>query len=275
MKIIEVKGAHVPALGFGTWQLSGPACTQAVLTALEVGYRHIDTAEMYGNEREVGAALRDSGLRRREIFLTTKVWHDHLRPHELRRAATASLERLGTDQVDLLLIHWPNPEVPLAESLDALRELCDEGRTRFVGVSNFTVALLKEAVERHGADLLGNQVEYHPFLPQNAVLGYLRAQGMMLTAYCPLAQGRVRDDTTLNKIGKKHGKTGTQVALRWLLEQDGVAAIPKSRSDEHIRANFNVFDFELSQEDMAAIDGLSAANQRFVNPSWAPAWDPA
>ncbi len=275
MKIIELKGARVPALGFGTWQLTGAGCTRAVLTALEVGYRHVDTAEMYGNEKEVGAAIHESGLRRRDIFLTTKVWYEHLRHDQLKRAAAASLERLGTDYVDLLLIHWPNLDVPLAESLDALRELRDEGKARFIGVSNFTVALLKEAVDRHAADLVCNQVEYHPLLPQNAVLGFLRAHGMMLTAYSPLARGQLRDDPTLNRIGEKHGKSATQVALRWLMEQDGVAAIPRSGSERHIRANLDIFDFELSQEDMAAIDGLGAGNQRFVDPSWAPEWDAA
>ncbi|HET6522316.1 MAG TPA: aldo/keto reductase, partial [Geminicoccaceae bacterium] len=268
MKIIELRGARVPALGLGTWQLTGAGCTRAVRTALDIGYRHVDTAEAYGNEAEVGAGLRESGVDRGLIFLTTKVWYENLRPADFKRSVAASLRRLGTDYVDLLLIHWPNPSIPLGESLGALQEVRAEGKVRFVGVSNFTVRLLKESVGKHGADLLCDQVEYHPFLSQNAVLGYLRANDMMLTAYSPLARGKVVDDPTLGAIGGKYGKNAGQVALRWLVEQDGVAAIPRSSSERHIRANFEIFDFELSHEDKAAIDRL-AGNQRFVSPSWA------
>lgn len=273
MQEIAIKGVRVPALGFGTWQLSGRSCVEAVHGALELGYRHIDTAQMYGNESEVGRALRDSGIARGEIFLVTKVAPGNYARAAVRRSTEESLRRLGVDQVDLLLIHWPTGERPIAETLGAMAELREEGKTRFIGVCNFTVKLLEEAVEGLGADLLCNQVEYHPFLSQRAVLGALERHGLMLTAYTPLARGQVQRDATLVKIGRKYGKSPVQVALRWLLDQPHVAAIPKAASRAHAAANIDIFDFRLAPEDRAAIDALRG-NHRVVDPGWGPDWDP-
>jgi 2,5-diketo-D-gluconate reductase B len=273
MKHLEIKGARVPALGLGTWQLSGQRCVEAVRQALELGYRHVDTAQMYGNETEVGRGLRDSGVPRGEIFLTTKVAPGNLAGAELRRSAEESLKRLGVDAVDLLLIHWPTGEAPLGETLDALAKLREQGKTRFIGVSNFTVKLLKEAVETLGADILCNQVEYHPYLSQRPVMAALQRYGLMMTAYTPLARGQVQRDGALAEIGGKYGKSPAQVALRWLLDQANVAAIPKAASRAHAAANFDIFDFTLAEEDRAAIDAMRG-NQRVVDPGWGPHWDP-
>jgi 2,5-diketo-D-gluconate reductase B len=272
MKYLHVKDARVPALGFGTFEITGSQCVEMVRYALEVGYRHIDTAQVYENEAEVGKALRESGIDRREIFLTTKVWMDNLPYSDVKRSTEESLRRLNTEYVDLLLIHWPNDAVPVAATLEAMQELKAQDKIRHIGVSNFTVALLKKAIEVHSADLLCNQVEYHPFLSQRPVLDYLYTQKMMLTAYSPLARGEVVRDSTLKRIGQNYGKSPAQVALRWLLQQDAVAAIPKAASREHCRSNFQIFDFSLSDEEMAAIDKLTG-NRRMIDPGWAPEWD--
>ena len=274
MKYVELKGARVPALGFGTWMLTGRHCLDMVRLALEIGYRHIDTAQAYGNEAEVGDALAGSGVDRGEVFLTTKVWMDKLADGPLQRSVEGSLRKLRTDHVDLLLIHWPSRSVPLAQTLRALGQVRDDGRARHLGVSNFPVSLLREAVETHGADLLCDQVEYHPFLSQRPLLDALRSYGMMLTAYSPLARGEVARDRTLAEIGARHGKSPAQVALRWLIEQDGVAAIPKASNERHSRDNFDIFDFELSDDDRAVIDRLPK-NRRRIDPGWAPQWDAA
>ena len=274
MKYLDMKGTRVPALGLGTWQLSGGACIEAVSEALGLGYRHIDTAQMYGNEAEVGRALRGSGVPRDEIFLTTKVAPGNLAAADVRRSTEESLRRLGLDHVDLLLIHWPSGEAPLGETLGAMEALRDAGKTRFIGVSNFNVALIDEAIERHGADLLCNQVEYHPFLSQRAVLAALSRRGMMLTAYAPLARGAVGRDATLAAIARRLGKSPAQIALRWLIEQDGVAAIPKAARREHLAANIDIFDFSLAAEDRTAIDARRG-ERRLVDPGgWSPRWDP-
>ncbi len=273
MHYIGVKGVKVPALGFGTWGLSGRQAYETTRQALDLGYRHIDTAQIYGNEAEIGRAIRDSGIARDEIFLTTKVAPSNLRAATVRRSHEESLQRLGLAAVDLLLIHWPNPQIPLTETLEALARLRDEGKTRSIGVSNFTVKLLEEAVERHGAELLCNQVEYHPFLAQKSVRAAVRRYGMMLTAYAPVARGRVFTDKTLVAIGKKYGKSAGQVALRWLIEQDGVAAIPKAARREHAAANIDIFDFALSPEDRAAIDGLAEGDRLVEWGGYSPHWD--
>jgi 2,5-diketo-D-gluconate reductase B len=191
----------------------------------------------------------------------------------LQRSTDASLKRLKTDYVDLLLVHWPNPAIPLGETLGAIAQVKAEGKARHIGVSNFTVALLGAAVADHGADLLANQVEYHPFLSQKPVLACLNLHGMMLTAYRPVAKGETNQDSVLAGIGKKYGKSGAQVALRWLIEQDRVAAIPKAASREHCQANFDIFDFSLDAADAAAIAALTG-NRRYLDPAWAPEWDP-
>lgn len=273
MQYIGVKGVKVPALGFGTWAMSGSDAYDATSGAFELGYRHIDTAQIYGNETEIGRAIRDSGIARGDIFLTTKIAPNNLHAAAAKRSHEESLRRLGLDQVDLLLIHWPNPQVKLGETLQALTELREEGKTRFIGVSNFTVKLLREAVEHHGADLLCNQVEYHPFLAQRAVCDALKRYGMMLTAYAPVARGRVFKDKRLTAIGRKYGKSGGQVALRWLIEQDGVAAVPKAAKREHAAANIDIFDFTLSPEDRAAIDALAEGDRLVDWWGYSPDWD--
>lgn len=275
MQFVSAKGAQLPALGLGTWALSGRTCYDAVRTALAIGYRHIDTAQLYGNESEVGDAIRDSGVPRGDIFVTTKVPMGELRAAQIRRNVAQSLKRLGSDYVDLLLIHWPSQREPLAETLGAFAEARAKGQTRFIGVSNFTVALLREAIETHRADVVCNQVEYHPDLSQRPVLAALAKYGLFLTAYAPLGRGRVAADRDLLRIGQAHGKTPSQVALRWLLDQPNVAAIPKSSNREHLAANFAIFDFSLSAADRALIDAKRGAT-RLVDPAgWAPAWDPA
>jgi 2,5-diketo-D-gluconate reductase B len=272
METLNVKGERLPRIGFGTSQISGRACTEIVKTALAVGYRHIDTAQAYGNEEAVGRAIAQSGVKREEIFLTTKVWRSSLDAKGVKRSTAESLDRLGTGYVDLLLVHWPNDSIPMGETLAAFAELKSAGKARHIGVSNYTMRHLKEAVETHKADLFCNQLEYHPNLNQDALLGALRGYGMALVAYSPLGRGRLVKNSVLAAIGKKHGKSASQVALNWLVTQDGVAAIPKASSESHCRANLEVFDFELSAGERAEIAKLDE-NSRVWLPSWGPSWD--
>lgn len=273
MDYIVLKGARVPALGFGTWPIHGSECTRAVLSALAIGYRHIDTAQMYGNEAEIGRAIRQSGIARNDLWLTTKLWRDSLKARDVRRGIDERLTLLGTDYLDLLLIHWPDPATPLRETLEAMAEARAAGKVRHIGVSNFPVKLMREAVEAVGADIMCNQVEYHPLLSQNRVIEYARSHDMMITAYCPLARGRLCEHPLLSAIGRRYGKTVEQVALRWLVQQDGVAAIPKSTHASYQKSNFDIFDFRLSAEDMASIHA-AAGRQRLINMSSGTAWDP-
>jgi len=263
-------GARVPALGFGTWRMRGRDARDGVEHALALGYRHVDTARMYENEAEVGAALRASAVPRADVWLTTKVWMEQLRAPDLRRSADASLRDLGTDYVDLLLVHWPNPAIPLAETLGALRAVRDAGKARQIGVSNFPLALLREAFGLEPG-LVNDQVEYHPYLAQDALLAELRPRGAFLTAYTPLAKGAVLDDPVIREIASGHGKSPAQVTLRWLVQQGGVAAIPKAASARHREANLAVFDFSLSDDEMARIHGL-ARGHRITDPDWGPEW---
>jgi 2,5-diketo-D-gluconate reductase B len=272
---ITLKNKKIPALGYGTWQLKGAGCTAGVAKALEIGYRHIDTAQIYENEAEVGAALQSSGVKREDIFLTTKVWISELRDGALQKSVDVSLKKLKVDHVDLLLIHWPSTEVPFAEQMRGLQQVQKEGKTSLIGVSNFTVAQMQEVIEKIGADIVTNQVEYHPYLSQKPVLDYLRAHKMFLTAYCPLARGKVQDDAVLAKIGKKYNKTQGQIALRWLVQQEGVAAIPKAGSEKHMRENFDIFDFALEAAEMKEISALARPNGRLISPDFAPVWDKA
>lgn len=257
MQHLDIKGTRVAALGLGTWQLTGRGCVDTVRHALDLGYRHVDTAQMYGNEQEVGQAVRQSGIARSEVFITTKIAPGNLAAAAVKRSAEESLRRLGTDYVDLLLIHWPSQSVPLAETLDAMAALESAGKARHLGVSNFTVALLEQAVKRC-PDLLCDQVEYHPFLSQRPLLAALGRHDMMLTAYSPLARGGVLRDRTLAGIARKYQKSPAQVTLRWLLDQERVAAIPKAASAAHLAANLDIFDFTLAAEDRAAIDALQS-----------------
>jgi 2,5-diketo-D-gluconate reductase B len=270
MHTVTIKGVEVPALGFGTWQLDGDEATEGVAHALELGYRHIDTAQAYGNEEQVGRAIADSGVARDEIFLTTKVWMQQAAPDDVRRSTEESLAKLGVDHVDLLLLHWPNEAVPLADTLGALTALAEEGRTRRIGVSNFPPSLLKEAVGQ--ADIFANQVEYHPLLAQDALCAMAVEHDLMLTAYSPIAQGKVMDEAELRAIAEGYGKTPVQVALRWLIQQDKVAAIPRSTSPEHRAANLDVFDFSLTEAEMDRVGSL-ARGERLIDPPFAPDWE--
>ncbi len=269
-EFVEVRGVRVPALGFGTWLVTEQDATDGVREALEIGYRQIDTARAYENEREVGRGIAESGVPRDEIFLTTKVPHDDATADRVERDAEQSLERLGVDHLDLLLLHWPNPDVPLEETLGALNKVREDGRTRQIGVSNFPAGLLRQALEI--APVFCNQVEYHPFLDQSALLDLARANEVLITAYSPLAHGKVPGDETLRSIGARHGKTAGQVALRWLLDQPGVSPIPKASSRERRQENFDVFDFALTDEDREQIEQLPK-DVRTADPPWAPDWD--
>ena len=250
----NIKGEDVPALGLGTWRLSGEQCARSVDFALGMGYRHVDTAQMYGNEAEVGRGMKSSGVDRGDVFLVTKVWTSDFAHDAVLGKTRASLRKLGTDYVDLLLMHWPNPSVPVGETLGAMVELQEAGSVRHVGVSNFSSQQVEEAAEY--ATVFCNQVQYHPFRDQNELLEQAGAMDYLLTAYSPVAKGRAANDASLQEIGAAHGKTPAQVALRWLVQQDKVAAIPKASSEEHLRANLDIFDFELSDEEMQRIFAL-------------------
>ncbi|MBI1775295.1 MAG: aldo/keto reductase [Proteobacteria bacterium] len=273
MEWLDLKGVKMPALGLGTWPLTGEACTRAVIGALELGYRHIDTAESYGNEAAIGAALAAASVPRAELFLTTKLTRDHLGGSAVAPALAASLERLRTDYVDLLLIHWPRPDIPLAETLSAMASVQARGLVRRIGVSNFPAALMRDAVEFAKVPIACNQVEYHVLLSQRLVLAYARQHGIAVTAYSPLIQGQLTDHPVLGQIGSRHGKTPAQVALRWLIQQQGVAAVPKAASPENQRRNLDIFDFALDGDDLARLAALSG-RKRLINPAWAPTWDP-
>ena len=250
-----VKGEKVPSLGLGTYRLTGEACERTVERGLRVGYRHLDTAQMYGNEAEVGRGIRGSGVDRGEIFVTTKVWPSDFAHERVIRKTHESLEKLGTDYVDLLLMHWPGDGVPLGETLGAMRELQEASGVLYIGVSNFSPSLVQEATGH--AEIFCNQVQYHPYREQDALLDQAQELDYLLTAYTPLSRGGVQDDATLEEIGEAHGKSATQVALRWLVQQDKVSAIPKATSEEHLKENLDVFDFELSVEEMDRVSSLS------------------
>ena len=247
----EIKGEKVPSLGLGTWRLSGQECVRAVERALALGYRHIDTAQMYANEDEVGRGIQNSGVDREDIFLVTKVRTSSFSHDDVIRSTRGSLHKLQTDYVDLLLMHWPNPSVPLKETLGAMTELQEEGSVKHVGVSNFPPSMVEEA-SRH-ATVFCNQVEYHPYTAQDELLRQAREMDYLLTAYSPVAKGRVSNDATLSEIGEVHGKTPAQSALRWRSQQEKVAAIPKGAGEEHGRGNFDIFTFELSDEEVERV----------------------
>ena len=254
MQYKEIKGEKVPSIGLGTWRLSGGGCADAVGGALSLGYRHIDTAQMYGNEDQVGRGISGSGVDREDIFLVTKLSTGNFTHDKVLGSGRDSLKKLGTDYVDLLLMHWPNPSVPLEETLGAMRELQEEGSVRHIGVSNFPVQMVEEATQY--TEIFCNQVEYHPRNLQEDLTEQARELDYLLTAYSPVAKGRLRNDATLEEIGAPHGKTPSQVALRWLVQQEKVCAIPKAQSREHQESNLNIFDFELSEEEMGRISDL-------------------
>ena len=276
MKFIDLMDAQMPVLGFGTWKLTGDACARAVKEAMDIGYRHIDTAQIYENEAEVGQGIKNAGVLRDKFFLTTKVWRSNFDSTKTAQASIEeSLKKLKVDYVDLLLIHWPFPEHDIEKMLDPILDAQEKGLTRLVGVSNFTVAQMDKAREYSAGKVLVNQVEYHPNLNQKPVLDYIQKHDMALTAYSPLGRGAVLDDVVIAGIAKEHGKTPAQICLRWAIQQGRVAAIPKSATKANIEANFNIFDFELSEDQMTKISGLARDDGRLVNPDFAPSWDNA
>jgi diketogulonate reductase-like aldo/keto reductase len=273
--LVHANGAAIPAIGLGTWPLKGDECSRAVQWAIEAGYRHIDTAAMYGNEEAVGAGLKGSGLPRDEVFVTTKVWPEDIAPGDLERSAEASLKRLRLDAVDLLLIHWPSRAVPLRGSIDALCRVKRAGLARHIGVANFNVALLDEAVTLADEPLVTDQCEYHPFLNQAPVLAACRRHGLAFTSYSPLGKSAVVSEPVIAEIAARHGKTPAQVVLRWHVQQPGVIAIPKSGNRQRIAENIAIFDFALSDDDMRRIFALARPDGRIIAPSWSPDWDTA
>ncbi len=273
MRIVDANGAHLPALGFGTWTLTGDDAEAMVAAALDAGFRHIDTAQTYANEAEVGRALRASSIARADVFLTTKIWPENFRASRFLDAAARSVERLGTVP-DLLLLHWPSKAVPVAETIEVAGRAAQEGLTRHVGLSNFTTPLLADALAT-GVPLACNQVEYHPFLDQSRVHHATRAAGMALVAYCPLARGRVAQAPEIVDIAARRGASPQQIALAWLLAQDGVAAIPRTANPERLAHNLAAAQIELAADEMAAIDRLRATNYRICDYDFSPVWDAA
>jgi 2,5-diketo-D-gluconate reductase B len=270
MPVLEANGMRMPRIGLGTWPMKGAECQAAVESAIALGYRHIDTAEMYGNEDAVGAGLRASGIARGDLFLTTKIWNDKTNGAQIRRAFDDCQKRLATPYVDLLLIHWPSPQLQLEDALAGLAAIRAEGRAKAIGVSNFPPRLLRRAIDA-GVGLACLQVENHLFLDQSELRGICRANGMVLTSYSPLAKGSNLDDPTVARIAQKHGATKGQVALAWLLAQEGVAMVPKAASAARQKENLGALDVTLDAADLAALAALSK-DRRFVNPGMAPDW---
>lgn len=271
METVDIRGVHVPKLGFGTWQLTGKDAREGVAHALELGYRHVDTAQMYGNEAEVGAGLADAGVDRDEVFLATKLGVDNLEPGAVVSSVEDSLRRLGTDRVDVLYIHWP-PRDPsrLPPTLSAMNDLRSAEKVRHIGVSNFPPSFVRAAMAE--APVLANQVEYHPYLKQDALLDLAREHDHALVAYSPLARGRAADDPAILEIAEAHGKTPSQVVLRWLVQQGPVATIPKSAHAERRAENADIFDFSLSEDEAKRIAALDRG-ERLIDPPFAPDWE--
>jgi diketogulonate reductase-like aldo/keto reductase len=271
---VKAGGTTIPAIGLGTWDLRGDVCTRVVTEALKIGYRHIDTAQGYANESQVGEGLRASGVPREDVFITTKIRPQLISDGELQRSMEESLKRLEVDQVDLALIHWPNPAIPLAETMRALGEVKRRGLARNIGVSNFTIKMLDEAIRLSSEPLAATQFEYHPYLDQRALLAAVRRHGLAITAYCPIALGKVVGDPKIEAIAKRHGRSAAQVTLRWLVQQGDVIAIPRTSKVARLRENFSVFDFELSADEMQAMSQMTKPKARLINePAWVPVWD--
>jgi 2,5-diketo-D-gluconate reductase B len=272
MDVIEAHGARIPVLGFGTMTLKEGQCVELVEAALQLGYRHLDTAQMYGNEREVGEGLRGSGLKREDVFVTTKVWFNRLAFGDFERSVDESLAKLGLPWVDLLMIHWPNAQIPLAESIASLCKVKKDGLAKNIGVANFNIAMIEDATAVASEPIAALQIEAHPYLDQTKVIATARQHGMAVVGYCPLARGKVPSDETLQKIGRGHGKTASQVALRFL-EQHGIIPIPRTSKRERLAENLGSLDFQLSDVEMREIDKLRRPDGRIVSPPQAPQWD--
>ncbi len=271
MKTVDANGFALPIVGLGTWQLTGRDCSRLVEQAIRLGYRHIDTAQMYGNEAAVGEGVRASG-KRNEVVVTTKVSPERLSPRDLDRSVKESLAKLRLDHIDLLLIHWPNPRVPLAETLGAMARLKHDGFVSQIGVSNFTVALLDEASKATDEPLVCNQIECHPYLDQGKVIAANKKHGLATVAYSPIARGSAKGDKVLEQIGHAHGKSAAQICLRFLVQQ-GIVVIPRTSKIERLEENIALFDFELSDAEMADIRKLAQRRGRLVDWSWSPKWD--
>ncbi|MGV1925710.1 aldo/keto reductase [Agrobacterium tumefaciens] len=273
---VTANGASIPALGFGTFRIPGPDVLRIVPHALKAGFRHIDTAQIYGNEAEVGEAIAGSGVARSDIFLTTKVWVENYRHDAFLASVDESLKKLKTDYVDLLLLHWPNEAVTLAEQIGALNAVRDAGKVRHIGVSNFNTALMGEAVSLSKAPIVTNQIEYHPYIDQDMVIAAAKAAGMSVTGYYGMADGKVFADPVLKDIAASRGKSVAQVVLRWLVQQQGVIALSKTVSEARVDENLAIFDFTLSVAETDAIRALARPDGRIVSPDGlAPVWDAA
>ncbi|MGV1785140.1 MULTISPECIES: aldo/keto reductase [Agrobacterium] len=273
---VTAKGASIPVLGFGTFRIPGPDVLRIVPHALKAGFRHIDTAQIYGNEAEVGEAIAGSGVARSDIFLTTKVWVENYRHDAFLASVDESLKKLKTDYVDLLLLHWPNEAVTLAEQIGALNAVRDAGKVRHIGVSNFNTALMAEAVSLSKAPIVTNQIEYHPYIDQDMVIAAAKAAGMSVTGYYGMADGKVFADPVLKDIAASRGKSVAQVVLRWLVQQQGVIALSKTVSEARVDENLAIFDFTLSVAETDAIRALARPDGRIVSPDGlAPVWDAA
>lgn len=251
---VELKtGNSMPIFGLGTWQLTGDDCEKAVKKALEIGYTHIDTSDDYENEEEIGRAI--DGFQRDRIFITSKVDDSKLRKDDVVKACEASLKRLGTDYLDLYLIHRPNPAIPISETMEGMKTIVDRGLVRNIGIGNFGEAGTTEAVEVSEVSVCNNQIKIHPYHYPAEFIGFLQGRGISVTAYSPLDTGQLVDDDLLTQIGERHGKSAAQVSIRWLLDK-GLIVIPKATSEDHIRENID-FDWELTEEDTMKIDELS------------------
>ncbi|KQR77391.1 aldo/keto reductase [Rhizobium sp. Leaf341] len=277
MKHVNAHGAEIPALGFGTFRMPGPEVLDIVPKAIQRGFRHVDTAQIYGNEAEVGTAIQQSGVSRNEIFLTTKVWPEKYARSSFAQSVDESLTKLKTDHVDLLLLHWPRgSSVPLEEQIEGLNAAVKAGKTRHIGISNFNTEAMRAASRLSDAPIVTNQIEYHPYIDQSKVLETARDLGQSITAYYAMADGQVPRDAVLNDIGSRHGKTAAQIVLRWLVQQDGVIALSKTSTEARLAENLGIFDFDLSPQEMQAIHGLARPDGRIVNPGHlAPTWDAA
>jgi 2,5-diketo-D-gluconate reductase B len=264
---VAAHGANIPRLGLGTWDLRGRVCVRAVEQALRLGYRHLDTAQLYENEREVGEGFRASGVKRGDVFVTTKIWPSHFAPRELERSARDRLVQLRMTEVDLLLLHWPNPQIPLADTLGALCKVKRDGLARHIGISNFTVAMMDEALQLSSEPLVCNQFECHPFLDQTKLIAACRQRGLAVVAYSPLARGDARDNDVLKRVGAAHNKTATQICLRFLVQQE-IVVIPRTSKVERLSENAAIFDFELSDSEMREIGNLASRDGRIVDWSY-------
>jgi len=274
MQAITANGATLPRLGFGTYGMKGASLTAMISAAIQTGFRHVDTAQMYGNEAEVGQGVAASGVPRADVFITSKVWVSNYHSSRMGSSIDESLGRLGTDYIDLMLLHWPGSPVPLAEQLGSLNDAVRAGKVRHIGVSNFNRALMAEAVRVSETPIVTNQVEYHPFLDQRLLLDAARKAGVIVTAYCAMAVGRVFEEPVLKHIAEKNHRGISQIVLRWLIQQDGVVTLSRTTNPARLAENVGLFDFELSPEDMSAIFALARPNSRIVSPAQlAPQWD--